>query len=198
MQVEKFTKSDIPDAVGLTVDAWRNTLDGWKDAVAETVCEYSVRDEFLNENYALKITDEGVMKGFIFAATASDKNDADDWLREQMSQCTDKDDLEIYEMVMSASYNNEMRVVQHLGGNDVMLTFFLSSQRGCGSMLLSEMMRLLHAEGFENCYLWTDVTCNHQYYPKHGFTLVEKVVLQDSPDEQPFVVYIYKKPVSVK
>lgn len=57
------------------------------------------------------------------------------------------------------------------------------------------MMKLLHERGFENCYLWTDVTCNHQYYPKHGFELVEEVHLRESSDEQPFIVYVYKKKI---
>lgn len=195
MQIEKFTVEDINEATSLAVEAWGDALAEWKPAVARTVCEYSVRDEFRNENLSLKITDGGIMKGYLLAATATDKNMADDWLRKQFLHFTEKEDFDIFDMVMNASNKNNMRVVRHLGEKDVMLTFFLSVQPGCGKMLLGEMMKLLHERGFENCYLWTDVTCNHQYYPKHGFELVEEVCLRESSDEQPFIVYVYKKKI---
>ncbi|MBQ2878622.1 MAG: hypothetical protein IJE42_06805 [Bacteroidaceae bacterium] len=51
--------------------------------------------------------------------------------------------------------------------------------------------------GCKNSFLWTDITCNHQYYPKHGFELVDKMEYPfDEIDDAPFVVYVYKKPLN--
>lgn len=197
MIIEKFTHNDIAEATELTLSAWSDALREWKRDVARVVCEYSVRDEFLNEELALKITDDGVMKGFILAASVTDGNTADEWLYEQMKNFSDENDIKIFNMVIDASHGNESHVLNHMGEKDAMLTFFLSSQKGCGKILLQEMLGLLHSKGYENCYLWTDVTCNHEYYPKHGFTLVEEIVMHEGGDDgdTPFVVYIYRKKI---
>lgn len=193
MKVCKFTSDDIAEAVALTVEAWSAPLADWDKEVARVVCEYSVRDEFLNKELALKITDDGVMKGFILAATADDANDADEWLLEQMKRFTRKEHLDIFQMVIDASHSNENMVLKNMNEKDAMLTFFLSTQKGCGRMLLDEMTALLRSKGYENSLLWTDVTCNHQYYPRHGFTLVDEAVYPGDDGEPPFKVYVYKK-----
>lgn len=196
MKVDKFTSADIPEAVNLTVEAWSEALADWDKEVARVVCEYSVRDEFLNKELALKITDAGVMKGFILAAAATDSNEADEWLRGQMERFTRNEDLDIFEMVIDASHSNEGLVLSNMGERDAMLTFFLSSQKGCGKILLDEMSALLCSKGYENCLLWTDVTCNHEYYPRHGFTLIDEVDYPGEEGEPPFSVYVYKKKLS--
>ena len=45
-------------------------------------------------------------------------------------------------------------------------------------------------------YLWTDTSCNHDYYPNHGFTLATKY--RDShysTNENDYITYIYWKPI---
>lgn len=197
MEIEQFTEHDIPEAVRLTVEAWGTALADWDKDVARVVCEYSVRDEYLNKNLALKITDQGAMKGFIFAALPGDENDVDAWLQQQAAAFSKAEDLDTLQMVKDASRRNEDLVLKNMGANDAMLTFFLSSQKGCGKQLLSAMNERLKSLGCKNSFLWTDITCNHQYYPKHGFELVDKMEYPfDEIDDAPFVVYVYKKPLN--
>ncbi len=193
VRIEPFTETDIPQAVQLTIEAWAEALADWDKTVAAVVCEYSVRDEFLNKNLSLKITDNGNMKGFIFAALPGDENDADTWLENQKRRFENKEHLDILQMVKGVSRRNEDLVLKNMGRNDAMLTFFLSIQKGCGKQLLSAMTEKLVTMKIENSLLWTDVTCNHQYYPKHGFELVDKTDYASHDDEEPFTVFIYKK-----
>lgn len=195
MKIEKFTEKDIPEAVKLTVEAWNEAIGQWDRRVAHVVCEYSVRDEFLNPDYALKITENGEMLGFILAATASDTNCADDWLHSRRGEFTDCEHLEILDIVEEASHSNESLVLRNMVDGDAMLTFFLSTRPGCGRLLLNEMCTLLSNDGYRNLLLWTDITCNHQYYPKHGFSLVDEQHFQADGNEEPFTVFIYKKPL---
>lgn len=193
MQITPFTQEDIPAAVELTVAAWDDALQDWDRDIARIVCEYSVRYEFQDPSLALKITDGTDMKGFIFTSTASGNELADDWYSVAREKFNDEEQNEILDMVLSSSHGNEDMVVQNMGERDVMLTFFLSAQKGCGKQLLAAMNDLLKAGGYKNMLLWTDITCNHGYYPHNGFELIEEKAFRKYDFEEPFVVYIYKK-----
>lgn len=191
--IEKFTTDDIVQATQLAVEAWSDAIGHWGEELTYVVCEYSVRAELLNSSFALKVTDGTKMRGYLFAATATDKNDADEWIKAQRSRFSRIEDFEILDMVVSSTRNNEKMVVRNMKENDAMLTFFLSTQKGCGKMLLTAMNDLLKSCGYKNMLLWTDITCNHGYYPHNGFELVEEKSFDKYDFDEPFVVYIYKK-----
>ena len=174
LQILPFTQDDIPAAVELTVDAWSEALQSWDQDIARVVCEYSVRYEYQNPSLALKIVADGEMKGFIFASNGGGNPAADEWYSVARKNFTDEEQNEILDMVLSSSHGNEDMVVRKMGRGDAMLTFFLSAQKGCGSLLLPAMSNLLKSRGYENMLLWTDITCNHTYYPRHGFELVDE------------------------
>lgn len=193
LQILPFTQDDIPAAVELTVDAWSEALQDWDQDIARVVCEYSVRYEYQNPSLALKIVADGEMKGFIFASNGGGNPAADEWYSVAHKNFTDKEQNDILDMVLSSSHSNEDMVARKMGQGDVMLTFFLSAQKGCGSLLLPAMSNLLKSRGYKNMLLWTDITCNHTYYPRHGFELVDEKAFSKYKDEEPFVVYVYKK-----
>ncbi len=193
LQILPFTQEDIPAAVELTIAAWNDALADWDKDIARVVCEYSVRYEYQNPALALKIVEGTEMKGFIFASDAGGNAAADEWYSVARRNVTDKEQNEILDMVLSSSHGNEDMVARKMGQSDVMLTFFLSSQKGCGKQLLAAMSKLLKSCGYENMLLWTDITCNHGYYPHHGFELVDEKAFSKYDNEEPFIVYVYKK-----
>ncbi len=193
LQILPFTQEDIPAAVELTIAAWNDALADWDKDIARLVCEYSVRYEYQNPALALKIVEGMDMKGFIFASDAGGNAAADEWYSVARRNVTDKEQNEILDMVLSSSHGNEDMVARKMGQSDVMLTFFLSSQKGCGKQLLAAMSNLLKSCGYKNMLLWTDITCNHGYYPHHGFELVDEKAFSKYDNEQPFIVYVYKK-----
>lgn len=193
LQILPFTQEDIPAAVELTIAAWNDALADWDKDIARVVCEYSVRYEYQNPVLALKIVEGTEMKGFIFASDTGGNAAADEWYSVARRNVTDKEQNEILDMVLSSSHGNEDMVARKMGQSDVMLTFFLSSQKGCGKQLLAAMSNLLKSCGYKNVLLWTDITCNHGYYPHHGFELVDEKAFSKYDNEEPFVVYVYKK-----
>ena len=59
--------------------------------------------------------------------------------------------------------------------------------------LLSKML-----PSIEWLYLWTDSSCNWQYYPKHGFEFVgEAKVPEFSTDEEEYTNQIYRKHIKI-
>ena len=59
---------------------------------------------------------------------------------------------------------------------------------------LEHTMNVLSERGFENLYLWTDSSCNWEFYLKHGFELVheEKSDLYSTPEED-FKFMVFRK-----
>ena len=57
-------------------------------------------------------------------------------------------------------------------GDDVVLLFFASIRPGCGKLLMQEFCRRLLGDGKKSMLLWTDNTCDYQYYWDHDFTLL--------------------------
>ncbi|MBQ8270213.1 MAG: hypothetical protein IJZ22_03260 [Bacteroidaceae bacterium] len=194
LHIEPFTPDDIPAAVELTIAAWNDALATWDKEVARIVCEYSVRYEYQDPSLALKITDGTGMKGFIFASSATSGNAvADEWYSLSGEKINDDAQRDILNMLLSSSHSNEEMVLREMGDNDVMLTFFLSSEKGCGKRLLAAMNELLKSRNYNNMFLWTDITCNHGYYPRNGFELVSEKSF-DKYDTD-FVVYVYRKEI---
>ena len=56
----------------------------------------------------------------------------------------------------------------------------------------------LRKRGIEWLYLWTDSSCNWQYYPKHGFEFVgEGKVPEFSTDKEEYTNQIYRKHIKI-
>lgn len=76
------------------------------------------------------------------------------------------------------------------------LTLFISKQKGCGKLLMDGFMKKCRQDGLKNLFLWTDTTCNHQYYENNQFTLVARFKNSDTPGmEKHAETLIYKKEI---
>jgi N-acetylglutamate synthase-like GNAT family acetyltransferase len=81
-----------------------------------------------------------------------------------------------------------------VGPKDVKISFLIAQKRGYGTLLLKRVMKILAERGFENVYLWTDSSCNWQFYSKHGFELVhEEKCERYSTSEEPFASMVFRK-----
>lgn len=74
------------------------------------------------------------------------------------------------------------------------LSFFLSAVQGCGKQLLAEVVAGAKRDGYENLYLWTDSSCNHSYYARHGFEKVAEFKSDEwKTNSNDYLTYIYRK-----
>lgn len=62
------------------------------------------------------------------------------------------------------STGNEVKSV--MSEDDLMMGLFISTQKGGGKMLLSKLVESACKNGVKNIYLWTDTTCDFDYYQK--------------------------------
>lgn len=76
---------------------------------------------------------------------------------------------------------------------DIMTGLFISCQKGGGKMLLSKLVETCKENNIKNIYLWTDTTCDYDYYSKNKFELVKEA--ETTVNNKVLKTIIYKKPV---
>ncbi|WP_290540024.1 hypothetical protein [Alistipes sp.] len=196
MKIEIFTEADIAEAAKLAYDVWGDEFGRLGHEYGLLMCEYIVRYGWLNEEFAFKIVEEGRMLGCILAGRVTDKSSCNEWLerhipamnREQLDEALavrtyfDRTGPKLY-----ARMNEE---------TDLCLSFFISSKPGYGKVLINEIMRLAKSKGYGHLYLWTDSSCNHEYYARNGYTLVSEFKSEEwAMNDDRYLTYIYKKSV---
>ena len=196
MVIEKFTESDIGEAAGLAYPVWGagHADNGPGEKFGLLMCEYIVRYGWYGAPYAFKLTDGAAMKGFVLAGDISRKNGYNEWLDSVMPIL---DDSQKREATVLRDYFDKTtpRVHGYMNAaDDLYLSFFLSSVRGGGKLLLNEVVSLARTEGYKNLYLWTDSSCNHEYYACNRFELVAEFESNEwATDTDDYLTYIYRK-----
>ena len=60
-------------------------------------------------------------------------------------------------------------------------------------MLLSKLVETAKENGIKNIYLWTDTTCDYDYYQKNKFTLVKEI--ENQVNNKKINTLIFKKEI---
>ena len=155
--------------------------------------EFIVRHNIFYNEFALQLVQEKKLQAVAFAARKEEENDALQWLEENRENLSAKE-AESLQRVVEYLEHMDAKTCSVMEKDDIRLTLFASSQRGCGSLILQQLEERLRRAGFKAMYLWTDSDCNHQWYPRHGFELVESEVNESfSTPEKNFMTYIFCK-----
>ncbi len=194
MKIEKFTNDDFAKAVPLAAGAWGEFYADERQWFIDAVAEYILRYNFSNPSLALKaVGDDGVIHGVLFANFHDDKADVYQWRENIEAQMTDHE-RERFRLLADYMLEVDGKTVQCMNDGEVKLSLFISNQKGCGKQLLQAMMDEFQRRDLRNLYLWTDTSCTHEYYPKHGFTLVGQFLSEVYDSYAPgYTTYIYKK-----
>ena len=199
MHVEPFDSKYIPKIVDWVTPLW--SMMDWDTGVSEKSAnkkqdldvEFIVRHNIFYNAFALQLVQGEELQAVAFAARKEEKNDALQWLEENNQNLSGRERESLQRVVEYLEQMDE-KTCSCMEQDAVRLTLFASSQRGCGSMILQQLEEKLKMAGFKSLYLWTDSDCNHQWYPKHGFTLVESEVNENfSTPEKKFMTYIFCK-----
>ena len=189
--LEPFDEKYLQDIVRWVKPLW--TMVDWREGFKSLDVEFIVRHNIFKNDFAFQLTDGHNLLAVAFAAKRTEENDAAQWLSSQLEELTveEKSSLQLV-----ADYLEEMdkRTCSFMAESDIRLTLFASSVAGFGGKILRELEKLLKTRGFKTMYLWTDSDCNHQWYPRHGFTLVESAAYETfSTAEKNFMTYIFRK-----
>lgn len=198
MRIEQFTEADIKDAAQLAYPVWGvgHGAGGRGEEFGLLMCEYIVRYGWYGSPYAFKLTENGKMVGCILAGKITQKNGYNEWLEKHMStfnsvQREEAEALRLYFDTTGPKVYRQMNAME-----DLYLSFFISSVKGGGRMLLSEIVELARQEGYKHLYLWTDSSCDHSYYQHNNFELVSEFnSVEWESDNDDYLTFIYRKTI---
>lgn len=197
MKIVQFTENDIREAAELAYPVWGNghADSGRGKEFGMLMCEYIVRYGWYGAPYAFKMVDDnGKMVACILAGKITQKNGYNDWLETQMPTFNDKQREEALTLREYFDTTGPKVYGRMKAEDDLYLSFFLSTIPGCGKQLLAEIINLAKSEGYKNLYLWTDSSCNHEYYTHHNFEQVAQFNSDEwKTDANDYLTYIFKK-----
>ncbi|WP_239414071.1 MULTISPECIES: hypothetical protein [Bacteroidaceae] len=195
MKIERFQEEDMNVVKPLAKQAWHTFYDGFSEDYLLCIAECIVRHNFTDADLSLKISDEEGVKGLIFGTRKGKIVDLSDWVKKQSENLSpiEKDLLETLCEYMDEADRNTLA---RMSDEDVKLSLFVSTRKGCGRELLNAITEEFRKHRFRKMFLWTDTSCDHDYYPTHGFTLA--TTYRDrhySTEEKDYMTYIYWKPI---
>ena len=199
MNLEPFDAKYIPEIVGWVTPLWSmmdldaDVSEKLSNKKQDLDVEFIVRHNIFYNEFAFQLVQEKELQAVAFAARKEEENDALQWLEENSGHLSAKE-AESLQRVVVYLEQMDAKTCSFMEKDDIRLSLFASSQRGCGGMILQQLEERLRDAGFKFMYLWTDSDCNHQWYPNHGFTLVEAEGNEtfSTPDKN-FMTYIFKK-----
>lgn len=169
MEIRGFQNSDIQDASKLSKLTWGDFYLHESNELQSMIYSFMVEYYDLNRQYSFSIVEDG-LKGFILAFKKSDSyrgNFFNASVRSLSSEKERKIAIDLFNYLETC----EREVKSIMTENDIMLGLFVSIQKGCGKKLLSKLNEVCRANGIQNIYLWTDTTCDCDYYQKNNFAL---------------------------
>ena len=193
MEISVATPEDLDALVGLACDFWGGFYDGFDDAFVRAVSECLVRDAFTDGDLALKATVSGEVKGMLLATRKGHAARLDEWASARSAAMT-AEEKKWFALLLDYMKEADDKTFALMDEDDVKLSLFVSSQKGCGKRLLERLTQMFRERGMKRMFLWTDDSCTHRYYPDHGFKLAASYAdPRYSMLEKPYHTYIYWK-----
>ena len=189
MVIKQFTQEGIDLVAKMAAGVWGKEQGAHSSEVARIFCQHLTRYSLYSADLAFQAEDEEGLQAIAFAWLPGDTNDAALWLRSQFPNMTKE---EQQTLLTNECYltRTDAELQSKMVPNSAKLSFFISQKPGYGTTVLNALTERLRERGIEWLYLWTDCTCNWQYYPKHGYELIGQGIVPEfsTADE----IYNYK------
>lgn len=205
MNIRNFIDADILFATKIAHRVWGELYTSESEELQNLIYEFMVHYYDLNREFSFSIFEETLcnpeqseeslknkLKGFLLAATKHDKNESHLNFNEKLKTLELKEQKIAIDLVAYLNTSGKA-VKEQMNDDDIMLGLFISQAKGCGRALLTKLAEICKEKNIKNIYLWTDTTCDHDYYDKNKFTLVNEV--ETLVNGQNIKTIIYKKSV---
>ena len=167
-----FTREYLPEAGRIALKLWGGEVPDMPPELRAVIYEYLPRYYFDEKSSCnLAVLKNGCLQALLLASSAPPEPlEANAWLQQNLPPgCADY--ARSYREYLDGNRRLEDRFRSK---GDVVLLFFASIRPGCGKLLMEEFIRRARNEQRSNMLLWTDNTCNYQYYFEHDFQLLQQ------------------------
>lgn len=144
---------------------------------------------YLYQNDLCLVSTDGKINAFLFAKQKEETNNALHYFHEHIISLSE-DHQQIAKNYVEYLNYNQQQVLKYMGKNDIYLGLLASEKKGCGSLLIAELKQRAHQKDAESIFLWTDETCDFEYYERHNYQLLE--VFDVNLFNQKIKTFIYK------
>jgi hypothetical protein len=185
MAIKQFTLEGIDLVAKMAAGVWGKEQGAHSSEVARIFCQHLTRYSLYSADLAFQAEDEEGLQAIAFAWLPGDTNDAALWLRSQFPNMTKE---EQQTLLANERYltRTDAELQSKMVPNSAKLSFFISQKPGYGTQVLNALL--------ERLYLWTDCTCNWQYYPKHGYELIGQGIAPEfSTADEEYTYRMYRK-----
>lgn len=188
-----FTPGDFSFAGELARQQWGDEAGMISESLCSRLYEYLVRYYYVPDSpLSCAVTLKGELKGFLLAAAGEHSScEADCWMRKQLS-ADERAFFECYKAYIDGNKYAEEK--QKLPG-EALLLLFVSVQKGCGALLMEEFRRRCRKAGISSMLLWTDDTCDFDWYQRRGFEEVGRFPAAPSLPGRQLTTFLFRKAV---
>ena len=173
MIVRNFTDKDVEEASKISHLVWGNLYTKEGSQLQKLIYDFTLEYYYLNSIFSFALDNNG-LKGLVFASLKKDKNNSVENFKTKIQDLSDNDKITALNLLDYVE-NTGREVKNAMGEDDLMMGLFISTQKGGGRMLLSKLVETAKENGIKNIYLWTDTTCDYDYYQKNKFTCFKEI-----------------------
>ncbi len=173
--IRKYQKEDFYELYNLTKNQWENEVP-MSSSLANFIYDFLVRYYLYNNEYSYVGLVEGKLKAFLLANLKDEENDAEAYFKANLNGLTEDDKKKAYEYLDYINYNHR-KVLSHMSQNSIYLGLIASRIHGMGIKLIEKLKLDALKNNVHEIYLWTDETCNYEYYEKLSFNLIEEYII---------------------
>lgn len=187
-----FSCGDLPGAGEIALRLWGSETDFIPASMLRDLYEYLVRFYYVPDSpLSCAVTCSGELCAFMLAATEKHSScHADEWILKRISSPEEKKVFEIYKAYLEANQKAEEK---ELRSHEAMVLLLASIRPGCGKLLMEELNRRCLKQDIRSILLWTDDTCNVQWYERNHFAEVSHFAATPSLPGQNLNTYLYRK-----
>ncbi len=171
--IQNFSNQDIAVASKVAKLTWGNFYTRESAQIQKLIYEFMVKYYDLNRDFSFSAYDDE-FKGFLLASKKDDNNNSFAYLETQVQKLTDSGEkkiaLDLFDFLESCGQD----VKECMNHDDIMLGLFVSLQKGIGKKLLAKLGEKCIEQNIKKIYLWSDTTCDYDYYEKNGFKQIKK------------------------
>lgn len=206
--VRSAVEADL-DAIGAIAETiFGDEIAGTPPSLLPTLYRYLARYYWFPKSpFNLAALVDGRLCGALFAAPANlaeNADAADAWIAPRLATSEERAFFSKYRSYLDANRRAELAAARP---NETLLLFFVSVRPGCGRAASREFERRLRANVAESSpttnanaapvplstLLWTDDTCDFDWYERNGFVEVARFPQQTELRPEPFSTFLFRK-----
>lgn len=172
MELCKFTEPLLDQGGDAAMELWKGEMPV-PQGMERTLYHFLVRYYYIPESpYNFAVLDGRRLRGFLLAAPAAmpERHDsAREWIQPHLTNDAQKSFFAEYWGYVNSNSAAEKQAA--LPG-EVLLLLFGSLQRGCGRRMMEAFESECRKNGVASYLLWTDETCDFEYYRRNRFAEV--------------------------